>query len=114
MAVIWNSTITASGNTIMNLNNTRGVRNIYTVHATGTFGGGTLTLFTNPEGSVAAAAGTTYDVALLDALGNPISYTSNGAFDFECNSDPEHPTVLKVILTGATSPSLKLKVCDIQ
>lgn len=114
MAAIYNETISANGDVVLDLRNTRGNRNIYTVHLTGTFGSGTVTAWTNPEGSAAALAATTYDVALLDGSGVAISKTSKAAFNFECNSDPQNPTVLKLTLSGATNPSIKVKVCNVQ
>jgi hypothetical protein len=114
MAAIYDISLTADGNAYVTLKNTRGNRNIYTVHLTGTFGSGTITAFTNPEGKLAAAAGTTYDVAILDSTGSPISKTSNSAFNFECDSDEQSPTILKLILVGATNPNIKIKVCNIQ
>lgn len=113
MAKIYNPTLTESGNAILNLKNHRGTRNIYTVHIYGNFGGGTVTVFTNPAGSVSAAAGTTNDIALLDTLGVAISRTVKSSFDFECNSDPQNPIALKFILTGATTPSLTIRVDDV-
>jgi hypothetical protein len=114
MALIINETLTA--NTLNTkawaLRNTRGNRNIYTVHATGTFGSGTLTFFTNSQGVTAAQAATTHDVAILNN-GLAVSMTSNGSFDFECNSDPTHPTAFKVILAGATNPSIVLTVSNV-
>ncbi len=113
MARIWNATLTASGNSIVNLTNHRGCRNIYTVHIYGTFGSGTVTVFTNPEGAVDAAAGTTNDIAVLDSGGTAISKTAKASFDFECNSDPENPIALKFILSGATNPSLRIRVDNV-
>lgn len=116
MAIIVYETLT--GNTLntkaFSLRNTRGNRNVYTVHVSGTFGGGTITVFTNSQGEAGAKAATTHDVAILNSAGLAVSYTSNGSFDFECNSDPEHPTALKVVLAGATSPSIILTVCNVQ
>lgn len=114
MAVILKQTMTADGNLYVTLENTRGNRNIYTVHLAGGFGGGTATVFTNPEGPVAAAAATTYDVAINDASGTAVSATANKAFDFECNSDPRYPTMFKLILTGSTNPTLHVKVCNVK
>lgn len=114
MARIWNETLTASGNSICSLANTRGNRNIYTCHVYGTFGGGTVTVFTNPAGVASAAAGTTNDIAILDATGTAISKTTKFSFDFECNSDPINPIALKFILAGATNPSLTIRVDNVQ
>lgn len=110
MARIEYETLTASGNKIITLNNIRGKRNIYTVQVFGTFGGGTVTAFINGAGT--AGSGTTDDIAILDAEGTPISKTTKSAFDFECNSDSVHPNTLKIILAGATSPSLTIRVDD--
>jgi len=112
MARIWDATLTANGNSIVNLTNHRGVRNIYTVHIYSTFGGGTVTVFTNPAGAADAAGGTTNDIAVLDSGGTAISKTAKASFDFECNSDPQHPIALKFVLAGATNPSLKIRVDD--
>jgi hypothetical protein len=108
MARIEYETLTASGNKIITLNNIRGKRNIYTVQLFGGFGGGTVTAFINGAGT--AGDGTTDDIAILDAEGVAISKTAKTAFDFECNSDPVHPNKLKIILTGATNPTLTIRV----
>ena len=110
MARIWNETLTASGNSILALLNHRSTRNTYTVHVYGTFGGGTLTAFTNPAGKVSAAAATTNDIAILDSVGAAISKTAKASFEFNCNSDPQNPVALKFVLAGATSPSLTIRV----
>lgn len=112
MARLAQTTLTASGNTIITLSNERGNRNIYTVQIWGTFGGGTVTAFTNGAGT--AGSGTTDDIAIQNAAGVAISLTSKGSFDFECNSDPMHPNVLKIILTGATNPSLVVRVDNVK
>lgn len=108
MARLAFTTLTSNGNTIVTLTNTRGNRNIYTVQIFGTFGGGTVTAFTN--GNQTAAAGTTDDIAILTSAGTPVSFTSKGSFDFQCNSDGIRPNVLKIVLAGATSPSLTIRV----
>ncbi len=103
---------TASGTIVVPLVNSNKSDNYYTVHLVGNFGGGTVTAFTNPLGAVEAKATTTYDVALLDAAGLAISKTANAAFRFGCDSDVNTPSVLKLILSGATSPNLIVTVCD--
>lgn len=107
---IGNTGLTADGNIIIPLFNVKGVRSVYTVHIYGTFGGGTVTAFTNPAGAASAAAATTNDVAILDVSGAAISKTAKASFDFECNSDPISPTVLKIVLAGSTSPALTVRV----
>ncbi len=114
MARIYSTALTASGNAYITLENTRGNRNIYTVHLYGSFGGGTVTAFTNPAGLTSAQGGTTDDIAILDASGTAISKTSKASFDFECNSDPVHPIILKFVLAGATSPSLTVRVDNVK
>lgn len=110
MARIAYPTLTASGNYIVTLSNIRGKRNVYTVQLFGGFGGGTVTAFTNGAGT--AASGTTDDIAILDAEGTSVSKTAKSTFNFECNSDPVHPNVLKIILAGATNPTLTIRVDD--
>lgn len=113
MAKVWNATLTASGNSIMPLFNHRGTRNIYTVSLYGGFGGGTLTAFTNPAGVASATGGTTNDIAILDSIGVAISKTAKATFNFECNSDPQNPQALKFVLSGATNPSLTIRVDNV-
>jgi len=114
MARIYNTTLTADGNAIISLKNKRkDTREIYTVHVYGTFGGGTVTAFTNPAGAASAAAGTTNDISIKNAYGTDISSTVKFSFDFECNSDPTNPIALKFVLAGATSPSLTIRVDDV-
>lgn len=116
MANIYNETITASGNIVIPLDNhRRDLPQKYTVHLYGGFGGGTVTAFLNPAGKVSAEAGTTDDIAILDGgnTGTAISKTAKYTFNFECNSGSGlnlTPTVLKLILTGATTPTLKVRV----
>lgn len=112
MARLAYETLTASGNKIITLSNTRGCRNIYTVQIFGTFGGGTVTAFTNGAGT--AASGTTDDIAITNSSGSAVSLTSKGSFDFECNSDQTHPNVLKIVLAGATNPSLIIRVDNVK
>lgn len=110
MANVYLQTLTASGNAIITLTNIRGNLNHYTVHLYGGFGGGTVTAFTNPAGVADATGGTTNDIAILDATGVAISKTAKASFNFECNSDPIRPVVLKIILSGATNPTLTVRV----
>lgn len=112
MARLAYETLTASGNKIITLTNTRGNRNIYTVQIFGTFGSGTVTAFTNGAGT--AASGTTDDIAIIGTSGSAVSLTAKGSFDFECNSDPRYPNVLKIVLAGATNPSLIIRVDDVK
>ncbi len=112
MARIEYETLSASGNVIIKLSNIRGKRNVYTVQLFGTFGGGTVTAFINGAGRTSVAGGTTDDIAILDAEGTAISKTAKSAFDFECNSDPTNPNFLKIVLSGATSPALVIRVDD--
>lgn len=105
------STLTANGSLFFTLeNNSNGQRNIYTVHVCGTFGSGTVTAFTNPVSLLDSAGSATYDVAILDSAGDAISLTSNGSFNFECNSDSVQPTTLRIKIAGATSPSVQVIV----
>lgn len=113
MAKIYEETLIADGNAIITLNNLRGNLNHYTVSLYGGFGGGTVTAFTNPAGTASAEGGTTNDIAILDSAGVAISKTSKASFNFECNSDPIAPQVLKIILTGATNPTLTVRVDNV-
>ncbi len=114
MGRIVDTTLTASGTYVYELQNNKVKRNIYTVHIAGTslFGSGTVTAFTNTQGRAVAVANTTYDVAILDSTGAAISKTANASFDFECNSDNARPAALKIVLAGATNPAIKLTVDD--
>jgi hypothetical protein len=110
MSLLRKGTITADGSVVIPLKNIRGVRNVYTVHLYNSFGGGTLTAYTNPTGATSAAAGTGADVQITDSAGSPISKTSAASFNFECNSDSVNPTVLKLKLAGSSSPALNYTV----
>lgn len=105
--------LTADGNIIIPLLNTPGYRNVYTVQVYGTFGGGTVTAFTNPAGVASAKAATTNDIAILDASGTAISKTTKASFDFECNSDNLSPVAFKLVLAGSTNPALTVRVDNI-
>lgn len=107
---IANPNLTADGNIVIPLNISSQVRNIFTVQIYGNFGGGTVTAFTNPEGVADAKAGTTNDIAIKDSQNNAISTTAAIFFNFECNSDDVTPVALKIVLTGATNPNVKLRV----
>lgn len=109
-ANIGSTGLAADGSIVIPLRNTPGYRNVYTVHAYGTFGGGTLTAFTNPAGVASAIGATTNDIAINDATGTPISKTAKASFDFECNSDNTSPVALKFVLTGSTAPALIIRV----
>jgi hypothetical protein len=76
----------------------------YTAFVTGTFGGGTATPQLSPDG------GTTW-VTIQDAAGD-VTFTENGAFNFEVFSDPIQPIEFSVNLTGATSPNITIVVTD--
>ena len=103
---------TDNGSIIIPLINGILTDNYYTVHMVGNFGSGTITAFTNPLGSQVAKQSTTYDVAILDSTGTAISKTANAAFRFGCDSDVNTPTVLKLVLAGATSPNVIITVCN--
>ncbi len=112
-ANIGNTGLSADGSIIIALRNTAGYRNVYTVHIYGTFGGGTVTAFTNPAGVASAKAATTNDIAINDANGTPISKTAKDSFDFECNSDELNPVAFKLVLTGYTSPALTVRIDNV-
>lgn len=105
MAQAFTTTLIANATVTIPLLNHRGVRNIYSVYAGGTYGGGTLTATLVP------ATGMT-GIAIKDQSGNAISYTSDGMFNFEAQSDPKSPAVLNLVLVSATSPSIKIIVND--
>lgn len=105
MARIYTTTITAAGDTTIPLFNKRGKdRNIYTVGISGTFGGGTVTVFLITDG--------TNKIAMRDNTGAAISLTSAGVFNFEANSDPINEVSLVVTLTGGSAQSINLRVFD--
>lgn len=112
MANLVSTTLTSNSDLIVDLNNIRGNIDIYTTFATGDFGGGTVSFFINPLGRANAEAGTTNDVAIkFNQDGNDVSFTENGAFNFQCTSSNNIiPTVLKIKLSGATNPSLNIVV----
>lgn len=105
MAQSFSITITASGTTSIPFQNHRGMRNIYSVYAGGTYGGGTLTAVIVPLSGMTG-------IAVKDQSGNAISLTSDGMFNFEAQSDYKNPCVLNIVLSGATTPSIKLVVND--
>lgn len=109
-ANIGSTGFSADGSIVIPLMNTPGYRNVYTVHLYGPFGGGTVTVFTNPAGVASAKAATTNDIAINDASGTAISKTAKASFDFECNSDNTQPIALKFVLAGSTSPALIIRV----
>lgn len=103
MARIINQSITGNGTSEYNLKNIRrGERNTYTACVSGTFDSGTITAFVKADG--------TNNIAILDASGNAVSFTENGVFNFEANSDQSYPLKLVIVLAGATSPSINLNV----
>jgi len=105
MARIFNTTITANGDTTIPLKNIRDNRSIYSVYLSGGFGGGTVTAFINADG--------TNDIAITDAAGVAISLTDDGMFNFEANSDPIDPVKLIITTAGATTPTINAKIYDI-
>lgn len=107
MALISSTTITADGTTTIDLENYRGVRNIYSVYLSDDFGGGTVTanLLSPRSGAVA--------IPIKDASGVAISLTDDGMFNFEAQSGgSQNPVKLQIVLAGASSPSIKLDVCN--
>lgn len=104
MAEIYTTTITANGSETIPLKNYRGARRIYSVFASGNFGGGTITSFLQADG--------TNNIAIKDSAGVAISFTDDETFNFESYSDSNQPVKLVVTLAGATSPSVNLRVCD--
>lgn len=109
-ANIGSTGLIADGSIIIPLANTFGSDSFYTVQVTSSFGGGTLTAFTNPKGIAEAKKETTYDIPITDSSGVAISKTSAFSFRFGCDSDSLNPNVLKLILTGSTSPTLYVRV----
>jgi len=76
-----------------------------TVYVFGTFGGGTVTLQSSPDG------GTTF-IDVPDSTGAATTLTANGMVNFELFSDAEEPIELNLNLAGATAPSLTYVLFD--
>ena len=105
MALISTLTLTDNGTVSLKCKNGRtGVEPSYMSVVYGTFGGGTLTA------KVSADAGATY-VDLINN-GDVVSGTSGFAEKFFINSDEFAPAILGFTLTGATAPSITIKVYD--
>lgn len=110
MALIYQTTLSTSGNTLINLANSRGKdRQFYQVFTYGSFGGGTLTAFLNVAGTAGSSTGGDMPVYFNNSTA-PVSLTAGATFGFEGNSDPISPTVLKLVLSGATNATLGVKV----
>lgn len=94
-------TITANGTYYFNIyrrrNNTTG-RNACTFTATGDYDGGTLALYTERDSNA---------IAVQDG-GGAVSFTADNQVNFEIapSEDCQNPVKLKVVLSGATSPSI--------
>ena len=106
MGILFSTTITADGDTDINLKNIRTNRNIYTVFVAGDFGGaGALTALLSGDD--------TNFVAIKDSGGSPVLISSPDIFNFEVQADPLKQVMrLRINLTGATSPSINLRVYD--
>jgi hypothetical protein len=83
----------------------RGTLNVF-----GTFGGGSATFKQSPVGSSGPF------IVVTDAAGNPVDFTTDGATNFEiyANQNPieEDSTVLRVELSGATAPNIRIVIND--
>lgn len=76
-----------------------------TVWATGTFGGGSLALEGSPD------SGTTW-VAIPDQAGSPVAFTENGLINIELYANSAD-TKVRLVLTGATAPSINIVIDDV-
>jgi hypothetical protein len=105
MALISTLTLAANGTVSMKCKNGRtGVEPSYMSVAYGTFGGGTLTA------KVSADDGVTF-VDLINN-GDVVSGTAGFAEKFFINSDELSPAILGFTLSGATTPSITIKIYD--
>lgn len=93
-------TITADGSVDFDIYPTAG-SNVHSIYVVGDFGSGTVSLFTSPDNK------TTF-VAINDSTGSAISYTANGATNFEVQSSatPGEEVALRATLAGATDPDV--------
>ncbi len=100
MALLTTLTLSANGTVNFKAKNKRtGQNNRYTYIATGTFGSGTIAVNVSPDGSTYAPyAGATF--------------TSAASGNIELNSDEINPSYGAFILTGATSPSITIRIYD--
>ncbi len=105
MALKATLTLTDNGTVSMKCKNGRtGVEPSYMSVAYGSFGGGTL------KAQVSADGGTTF-VDLINN-GDVVSGTSGFAEKFFINSDETNPAILGFTLSGATAPSITIKIYD--
>ena len=105
MALLATLTLTANGRESLRLyNHPTGQANRVSYIASGTFDSGTVSVQLSPD------AGSTW-VDNIDN-GSPVAFTAADARAIEANSDSNAPVVLGFNLTGATSPSITIKVYD--
>lgn len=81
-----------------------------TLSVFGTFGGGSATFKQSPVGSAGPF------ITVTDSAGNIVDFTVDGATNFEiyANQNPieADSTVLRVELSGATSPNIRIVIND--
>jgi len=104
MSLIATLTLAANGTVSVKCKNNRnGIEPSYMAIVYGTFGSGTITAKVSAD-----------NVTFVDLInnGSDVSSTAGFAEKFFINSDELNPVYLGFTLTGATAPSITIKVYD--
>lgn len=102
MALISSLTIDTDKRVSLKCKNRRnGKSNVYTAVLHGDFGGGTVTAQISFDGT---------NWVNITENGSNVTFSSDGAKNFEINSDDREPVRLGLNMSGSTSPDLTIKV----
>lgn len=97
-------TLSADGSTtaVRVYNTRRSQGDKYTVHAVGTFGGGTLTIETSPDGTNYTSVGA-----------NGV-FTAAGQVDLSLMSDADDPLLIRATIASSTTPDVDIYLYDVR